>query len=216
MFTGIIEAVGSLRRLVRRGENAQLEIAAAALAATARLGDSIAVNGACLTIAALAGDSLVCDLSTETLVRTTLGGLRKGSRVNLERPLALGDRVGGHLVTGHVDAVGHVLGRTPQGEGAILRVSFPPSLGLLLVQKGSIAIDGVSLTVANLASSHFDVAVIPYTLKETTLGERRAGDPVNLEADLIGKYIARLSSGEARAYQADGLTLTVLKEYGFA
>ncbi len=216
MFTGIIEAVGSLRRLVRRGENAQLEIAAAALAATARLGDSIAVNGACLTIAALAGDFLVCDLSTETLVRTTLGGLRKGSRVNLERPLALGDRVGGHLVTGHVDAVGHVLGRTPQGEGAILRVSFPPSLGLLLVQKGSIAIDGVSLTVANLASSHFDVAVIPYTLKETTLGERRAGDPVNLEADLIGKYIARLSSGEARAYQADGLTLTVLKEYGFA
>ena len=216
MFTGIIEAIGSVQRLTRRGGDAQVEIVASALAATARLGDSVAVDGACLTVAALAGESFVCDLSAETLSRTTLGGLRQGSRVNLERPLALGDRVGGHLVTGHVDAIGHVLGRTPQGEGAILRISFPQSLALLLVQKGSVALDGISLTVANLSPSHFDVAVIPYTLKETTLGEKRAGDPVNLEADLFGKYIARLSAGRGQAYQADGLTLTVLKEYGFA
>jgi riboflavin synthase len=115
-----------------------------------------------------------------------------------------------------VDAIGHVLGRTSQGDGALLRIAFPESLAPLLVQKGSVAVDGISLTVASLAVSHFDAAVIPYTLSETTLGEKRAGDPVNLEADLIGKYIARLSAGTGRTYQAEGLTLTVLKEYGFA
>ena len=216
MFTGIIESIGCVRRLTRRGTDAQVEIAAPALAPSAQLGDSVAVDGACLTVAALMGESFACDLSMETLSRTTLGSLRVGSRVNLERPIALGERVGGHLVTGHVDAIGRLLGRSAQGDGALLRITFPESLALLLVQKGSVAIDGISLTVANLAANHFDVAVIPYTLRETTLGEKRPGAPVNLEADLIGKYIARLSAGKRPAYQADGLTLTVLKEYGFA
>jgi riboflavin synthase len=216
VFTGIIEAIGSVRRLIRRGPDAQIEIAAATIAEAAHLGDSIAVDGSCLTVAALAGGALACDLSAETLSRTTLGGLQVGSRVNLERPLALGDRVGGHLVTGHVDAVGHVLGRNSQGDGAVYRIQFPRSLASLLVQKGSVAVDGISLTVASLAADRFEVAVIPYTLKETTLGEKRPGDAVNLEADLIGKYVARLSAERGYAHQADTLTLTVLKEYGFA
>ena len=216
MFTGIIEAIGSVRRLTRRGADPQVEIAAPAIAATARLGDSIAVEGVCLTVAARTGKAFTCDLSAETLARTALGGLRVGAPVNLERPLALGDRVGGHLVTGHVDAVGHILGRTLQGGGAVYRIGFPHALAPLLVQKGSVAVDGISLTVATLTASHFDVAAIPYTLQETTLGKKRAGDPVNLEADLIGKYVARLSSGQGRANHTDGLTLTVLKEYGFA
>jgi riboflavin synthase len=216
VFTGIIEAIGSVRRLTRRGADAQIEIVAPAIAATAGLGDSIAVEGVCLTVAARTGKAFTCDLSAETLSRTALGGLRVGAPVNLERPLALGDRVGGHLVTGHVDAVGHILGRTLQGGGAVYRIGFPHTLAPLLVHKGSVAVDGISLTVATLTASHFEVAAISYTLQETTLGKKRAGDPVNLEADLIGKYVARLSSGQGRANHTDGLTLTVLKEYGFA
>ena len=216
MFTGIIEAIGSVRRFTRRGADAQVEIVAPAIAATARLGDSIAVDGVCLTVASLEGEAFASDLSMETLSRTALGGLRVGSPVNLERPLALGDRVGGHLVTGHVDAIGHILGRTIQGSGADYRIGFPQMLGSLLVQKGSVAVDGISLTVAALTARGFDVAVIPYTLQETTLGQKRAGDPVNLEADLIGKYVARLSSGQGSAHSTGSLTLTVLKEYGFA
>jgi riboflavin synthase len=216
VFTGIIEAIGSVRRLTRRGAEAQVEIAAPAIAATAHLGDSVAVDGACLTIASLAGEAFACDLSMETLSRTALGGLQVGSRVNLERPLALGDRVGGHLVTGHVDAIGRILGRTIQGGGAVYRIGFPELLGSLLVQKGSVAVDGISLTVAALTARGFDVAVIPYTLQQTTLGEKRAGETVNLEADLIGKYVARLSAGQGRALPTDSLTLAVLKEHGFA
>ena len=133
------------------------------------------MEGACLTVTAVAGTAMACDLSAETLARTTLGALRVGTRVNLERPLRLGDRVGGHLVSGHVDGVGRLVGRTPQGEGAVYRIRFPESLASCLVSKGSVAVDGISLTVAALAGLHFDVAVIPYTLQGTTLAEKRVG-----------------------------------------
>jgi riboflavin synthase len=216
VFTGIIETVGIVRAFVRRPAGARVTISAATIAETARLGDSLAVDGACLTVAALAGDSVACDLSVETLSRTTLGTLRVGTRVNLERPLRLGDRVGGHLVSGHVDALGQLASRLPQGEGAVYRIRFPESLAPFLVPKGSVAVDGISLTVAALASQHFDVAVIPYTLQGTTLAEKRVGARLNLEADLIGKYVARLAAGRTAGPPTGELTLTALKEHGFA
>ena len=216
MFTGIIETVGIVRAFVRRPAGARVTISAATIAETARLGDSLAVDGACLTVAALAGDSVACDLSVETLSRTTLGTLRVGTRVNLERPLRLGDRVGGHLVSGHVDALGQLASRLPQGEGAVYRIRFPETLAPFLVPKGSVAVDGISLTVAALASQHFDVAVIPYTLQGTTLAEKRVGARLNLEADLIGKYVARLAAGRTAGPPTGELTLTALKEHGFA
>jgi riboflavin synthase len=216
VFTGIIETVGTIRAFVRHPAGARVTIGAPAIAETARLGDSLAVDGACLTVAELAGDALVCDLSTETLARTTLGVLRVGTRVNLERPLRLGDRVGGHLVSGHVDAVGHLVGRFPQGEGVTDRIRFPESLAPFLVPKGSVAVDGISLTVAALAAHHFDVAVIPYTLRGTTLAEKRVGAQLNLEADLIGKYVARLAAGRTAGPPSGEVTLMALKEHGFA
>jgi riboflavin synthase len=216
VFTGIIETVGIVRAFVRQPAGARVTIGAATIAESARLGDSLAVDGACLTVAALGGDSVECDLSTETLSRTTLGSLRVGTRVNLERPLRLGDRVGGHLVSGHVDAVGHLVGRLPEGDGAVYRIRFPESLAPFLVTKGSVAVDGISLTVAALAGRHFDVAVIPYTLRGTTLADKQVGARLNLEADLIGKYVARLAGAGAAGRPSGDVTLMALKEHGFA
>ena len=192
MFTGIIEAIGTVRELVRGTGGARTSIAAGPLAEGLRVGDSIAVDGACLTASAITGDGFTCDLSDETLRHTTLGSLRTGSRVNLERPLRLGDRLGGHLVTGHVDVVGEIVSRPPQGDGEFWRFRFPREWAPLLVMKGSIAVDGISLTVADLTRDTFGAALIPHTLRHTTLGSKRAGDPVNLEADLLGKHVARL------------------------
>jgi riboflavin synthase len=216
VFTGIIEAIGTVRQLTRQPTGARVEIAAATIAQATRPGDSLAVEGACLTVTALASETMLCDLSVETLARTTLGALRVGTRVNLERPLRLGDRVGGHLVSGHVDAVGQLVGRIPQGDGAVYRIRFPASLAPFLVPKGSVAVDGISLTVAALTSERFDVAVIPYTLRGTTLAEKRVGARLNLEADLVGKYVTHLAAGRTMAPGAREVTWTLLKEHGFA
>ncbi|MBI2563392.1 MAG: riboflavin synthase [candidate division NC10 bacterium] len=216
MFTGIIEAIGTIRGYSPRADGARAVIGAGPLAEGLRVGDSIAVDGACLTVTSLKGGGFACDLSAETLARTTLRTLRVGARVNLERPLRLGDRLGGHLVTGHVDAVGQVADRVPQGDGEFVRFRFPPDLAPLLVMKGSIAVDGISLTVAELGRDTFGVALIPHTLHHTTLGGKRVGDPVNLEADLLGKHVARLLAGRADFVGQEGLTLASLKEHGFA
>ncbi len=216
MFTGIIEAVGRVREYTRKPGGAWAQIEAGPLAEGLRVGDSIAVDGACLTVTTVKEDGFTCDLSAETLDRTTLGRLRVGSRVNLERPLRLGDRLGGHLVTGHVDAVGEVAGRTPQGDGEFWRFQFPQELTSLLVMKGSIAVDGISLTVAELSRDTFGVALIPHTLQRTTLGSKRVSDPVNLEADLLGKHVARLLEGRSNAMNQGRLTLAFLEEHGFA
>ncbi|MGE5850193.1 MAG: riboflavin synthase [Candidatus Methylomirabilota bacterium] len=233
MFTGIIEAIGTVQGFSRQGEGARVRIGAGALAEGLRLGDSVAVEGACLTVTALRGDGFSADLSVETLARTTLGRLRAGMRVNLERPLRLGDRLGGHLVSGHVDAVGQIVERTPQGDGEFMRIRFPRELEPLLVMKGSIAVDGISLTVAELSRDTFGVAIIPHTLEHTTLSDKRAGDAVNLEADLLGKHVARLltlragvslraggvsepEAGRGDATRQGGLTLAMLQEHGFA
>ena len=216
MFTGIIEVIGTVQEFSRQGDGARVHIGAGPLAEGLRLGESIAVEGACLTVTALRGNGFAADLSVETLKRTTLGRLRAGARVNLERPLRLGDRLGGHLVTGHVDGVGQLAERVPQGDGEFIRTRFPRELGSLLVMKGSIAVDGISLTVAELSRDAFGVAIIPHTLEHTTLRDKRVGDPVNLEADLLGKHVARLLVGRFEATGQAGLTLAMLQEHGFA
>jgi riboflavin synthase len=190
MFTGLVEAVGELRRRTPGSGGVQLQIAAPFVAELA-LGDSVAVNGVCLTVVARDEETFVADAGPETLLVTSLGALEPESAVNLERPLVAGGRLGGHFVQGHVDAVGKVLARRPAEEFEWLTVQFPPELAPLLVLKGSVAVDGVSLTVARLKESAFDVQVVPYTIEHTNIGRMRPGDPVNLEVDMVGKYVAR-------------------------
>lgn len=214
VFTGIIEGIGTVAALARQGRGGRVEIEAGPLAADLRLGDSIAVDGACLTVTALGGRRFAADLSPESLRRTTLGGLRPGDRVNLERPLRLQDRLGGHLVTGHIDAVGTIAARIPQEVGERWRIRYPQPLAGLLVPKGSVAVDGISLTLAAVAATTFDLALIPFTLRQTTLPGKRPGAAVNLEADLLGKYAAR-RAGDPAAGTA-GLTLATLQEHGYA
>ena len=189
MFTGIVEELGAVRSF----EEGRLVVGCRLVAIDSTLGASVAVNGACLTVVERAGDTLGFDLSGETLDRTAFGSVRAGDRVNLERPVTLAARLGGHLVQGHVDGVGRVaaVDRSPDG-GATLTVRIPEELEALVVQKGSIAIDGISLTVAAIDGPELRVALIPHTLAVTTLGAAAAGDPVNIEVDMIGRYVARL------------------------
>jgi riboflavin synthase len=194
MFTGIVEGVGTVAAVAAApdGSRARLRLAAPFLAADLAPGDSVAVNGCCVTVAGREPDGFGADLVAETLRRTALGRLRPGDRVNLERPLAAGGRLGGHLVQGHVDGVARLLERRPVGAGEELRVELPEALARYVVEKGSIALDGVSLTVAGLGPGWFAVALVPHTLQVTTLGERRPGDPLQLEVDVVAKYVERL------------------------
>jgi riboflavin synthase len=194
MFTGIVEGTGRVVTLAVApgGAGAWLEVEAPWPAGTLAAGDSVAVDGCCLTVAAATPTGFAADLVAETLRRTALGRLAAGDRVNLERPLALGGRLGGHLVQGHVDGVARVLERQAAGEGRELRVELPEALARYVVEKGSIAVDGVSLTVAGLGQGWFAVALVPHTLATTTLGERGPGDPVHLEVDVVAKYVERL------------------------
>jgi riboflavin synthase len=189
MFTGIVEELGT----VREGGPGRLVVACGTVLGDTDVGSSIAVNGVCLTVVGRGSDLLSFDLSEETLRRTDLGRLSPGHHVNLERPVTLATRLGGHLVQGHVDGVGEVASVEPEpGGGARLSVSPPPELLRYVVEKGSIAVDGVSLTVAGLDDHAFSVALIPHTLAATTLGTVGVGDPVNLEVDLVAKYVERL------------------------
>jgi riboflavin synthase len=201
MFTGIVEGTGTVAALAvaAGGGGARLEVEAPFLAGDLRPGESVAVNGCCLTVAEPTPGGFAADLVAETLRRTALGGLAAGAAVNLERPMALGGRLGGHLVQGHVDGVARVLERTPVGDGEEVRVELPPGLERYVVEKGSIAVDGVSLTVAGVGPGWFAVALVPHTLEVTTLGRRRPGDPVQLEVDVIAKYVERLVARPMRA-----------------
>ena len=209
MFTGIVEGTGTVAGLgtAADGSGARLEVEAPFLAGELRLGESVAVNGCCLTVAEPTARGFAADLVAETLRRTALGGLAAGDLVNLERPMALGGRLGGHLVQGHVDGVAEVLERTAVGDGEEVRVELPGELARYVVEKGSVAVDGVSLTVAGVGPGWFAVALVPHTLEVTTLGDRRPGDPVQLEIDVVAKYVERLVSPmRAGAYEtsADG------------
>ena len=194
MFTGIIEELGTVRAVTPNAGGARLEISAARVLEDAALGASIAVNGCCLTVVELLDDGWAADAVTETLDRTSLGSLRSGDPVNLERPVRLADRLGGHVVQGHVDSVGTLQARASLPDGsARMTFSAPPGVLRYVVEKGSITVDGISLTVAALddANGTFDVAVIPHTLAVTTLGPKQPGDPVNLEVDVLAKYVER-------------------------
>lgn len=189
MFTGLVEEVGSVLRLVRRGEGAHLHVAARRVLEGTRLGDSINVNGACLTVVELSPSAFAVDCMPETLEHTTIGTLHPGAPANLERAMALGDRLGGHLVLGHVDAVGTVVGVAQRGMSWEVRVGLPAALRGLVAPKGSVAVDGISLTVTDVSAEDFGLGIIPHTLRETTLRALSAGTRVNLEADVLARYV---------------------------
>jgi len=192
VFTGIVEEVGTVRAAVARGDVMRLELAASVVREGAEVGASVAVNGVCLTVVERTTDGLRFEVGPETLSRTSLGRLRPRAGVNLERPLRFGGPLGGHLVLGHVDQVGTTERVTRVESTARVRIVLPgPELAALLIPQGSVAVDGVSLTVAALDGSAFEVMLIPHTLAATTLGRLEAGQPVNIEADVIGKYVAR-------------------------
>jgi riboflavin synthase len=189
MFTGLVEEVGRVVRLTRRGEGAHLYVSAHRVLEGTRIGDSVSVSGACLTVVAIGGDTFAVDCMAETLEHTTIGSLRPGHEVNLERALALGDRLGGHLVLGHVDGVGDVLSSRSRGIAQELRVSLPVELRGFVAGKGSIAVDGISLTVTDVTETEFGLGIIPHTLRETTLRAVSPGRRVNLEIDVLARYV---------------------------
>lgn len=191
MFTGLVQSLAQVRDLQAAGPGVRLTVHDPVLAQQRRLGDSVAVNGCCLTVVACDGADLGFDAGQETLSRTNLGRLQPGDRVNLEASLRLGEELGGHLVTGHVDGVGTVAERIDDADWCTMWFAAPASLMGQLASKGSIAVDGVSLTLVDVVENRFSVALIPHTLQVTTLGFRRVGDPVNLETDLLAKYVQR-------------------------
>ena len=219
MFTGIVEEVGVLKSIRRGASSAVLEIAALTVLEDIHLGDSIAVNGVCLTATSFTGSSFTADVMHETLDRSSLAALRPGSRVNLERAMAANGRFGGHIVAGHVDGVGTVL-ETKQDDNAVwYTIAAGPEVLRYVVEKGSITIDGISLTVARVGPESFAISAIPHTVAVTVLKDRKAGDKVNLETDIIGKYVEKLlTTGPvqtAEPKQTSGITKDFLTRYGF-
>lgn len=214
MFTGLIEEVGLVQR-VRKGEGSTtLAIQGRDVLADLAIGDSIAIDGTCMTVTSAERGLFAVDLSDETLVRTTLGDLRPADPVNLERPCRPTDRLGGHIVTGHIDGVGTVLEIRETGGTWWFSFSYPETLRPLLVEKGSVAVDGISLTVAELCEASFSVAIIPHTYRHTTLSSKHVGRRVNLEADLLGKYVIRYLEGLQGSARAVVLAESVLRERG--
>ncbi|MDA8097861.1 MAG: riboflavin synthase [Clostridia bacterium] len=216
MFTGIIEELGTLERIERGSVSAHLNIRVREILKEVRLGDSISVNGVCLTVTDFASDRFTADVMGETLAKTNLGNLRIGDRVNLERALRMGDRLGGHLVSGHIDGVGTIVDKAPHGIAQVFTVEAPDVVMRYVIRKGSLAIDGISLTVVDCTDRSFRVSIIPHTAKMTTLGFKKKGDSVNLEADMLARYVEKLLQG--REPKADGsgkLDNTFLSKHGF-
>jgi riboflavin synthase len=219
MFTGLIEQVGTLLRIERRGPDARLVVQCTFDSLT--LGESVAVDGACLTVCEVLGQGFVAMASTETLSRTTLGRAGPGTPVHLERALALGARMGGHIVAGHVDAVGHMLDKRARGQALEVTYELPQEIAGQVAPKGSIAIDGVSLTVNGVEPGAFKVMLVPYTQGETHLTRKRPGDPVNLESDVLAKYVARAlglggAGGDPRNEKREGgVSIELLLKQGF-
>ncbi|MFD0686971.1 riboflavin synthase [Actinomadura fibrosa] len=199
MFTGIVEELGEIEAVEPDGDSAKLTIRGPLVTGDAVHGASIAVNGVCLTVVDVKDGSFTADVIKETLDKSSLGALAPGSRVNLERPVRLSDRLGGHLVQGHVDGVGTIISREPGDRWDVVTVSLPPHLSRYLVDKGSITVDGISLTVVEAGADRFSVALIPTTLALTTLGHKEPGDPVNLEVDVVAKYVERMLGDRAGA-----------------
>lgn len=223
MFTGLVEETGQVRSVRRAGRSLHLTVGARTVLEGLRLGDSVAVNGVCLTVVRFDGDSFTVDVMPETFQRTSLGALTPGSLVNLERAMALGNRFGGHIMQGHVDGMGTIAALEQDEIAVRMTVAAPPELLRYVVPKGSIAIDGISLTVVDVSQDRFQVSLIPHTLAATNLRQRRVGDRVNLEADVLAKYVERLlawrlppeQSGAATRPGSAGLTEAFLREHGF-
>jgi riboflavin synthase len=214
VFTGIIEHVGTISAARHSHDGSRLTVNMPGVH-DLREGESIAVNGACLTAAIAADEAFDADVSAETLRRTTLGRLRVGDRVHLERSLRVGDRLGGHFVQGHVDEVGTIRGLTPEGDGVVIDVAVSSDARRFIVEKGSISLDGVSLTVASLTPDGARIAVIPYTLACTTFGIRRIGDGLNVEYDMLAKYVARLLADDGNG-NGSRLDESFLQRHGYA
>ena len=212
MFTGIIEEMGSVKALRHEAGAARLAVSASMVLGGTASGDSICVNGVCLTVVDMDKNGFSADVAVETLKVTNLGELKTGAKVNLERALQLSARIGGHLVSGHVDAVGRIREKREEGNGWRIFIDAPDTVLRYVIKKGSIAIDGISLTVADVDKKGFSIAMIPHTAKLTTLGFKLAGDSINLETDLIGKYVERLLAGRVE----DGVSLELLRKSGFA
>ncbi len=212
MFTGIIEEMGNVKALRREAGAARLTISASTVLGSTALGDSICVNGVCLTVVDIGKSEFSADVANETLKVTNLGELQVGQKVNLERALQLSARIGGHLVTGHVDAVGWIREKRQESNSWRVFIEAPETALRYIIKKGSVAADGISLTVADVDITGFSIAMIPHTAKLTTLGFKSAGDSVNLETDIIGKYVERLLSGRVEG----DLNLEFLRGHGFA
>jgi len=213
MFTGIVEDTGKVSRIVHRGQEKRLILELPPHLTEVQLGDSININGVCLTVVQKNEQGIELDLSLETLQKTALRDLKEGDKVNLERALRLTDRLGGHIVTGHVDGIGEIVEKREEGDFFQLKIRIPESVSRYVVQKGSIAIDGISLTVNECQEGEIRMTLIPYTIEKTTLRQKRVGDRVNIEGDILGKYVEKfLDRGDKKRGRVD---LSFLKEHGF-
>jgi riboflavin synthase len=223
VFTGIVAATGTIQHLIARGGEARLEVTTVLDLSDVKIGDSIAVNGTCLTVTALIDKGFAADVSGETLSRTTLKGARRGAPVNLEKALRLGDRLGGHIVLGHVDGMGTIVEKTATAQSLRLGVEVEPTLARYIIEKGSVAIDGVSLTVNLCEKTRFYVNMIPTTAAVTTLGGKSRSDQVNIETDILGRFVekllveGRIPEGDTREKSAGtaGIDTALLARYGF-
>ena len=214
MFTGIIEEMGIVSEVRRTLQGTILTIIASDALADSKVGDSIGIDGVCLTMTQVDSTSFTADISAETLRRTTLGDRSLGDGVNLERSLRLNSRLGGHIVLGHVDDVGVISGWKDEGTSSMMRVSASPDVMRYVVFKGSICVDGISLTIANLFETEFEIALIPHTKQVTTIGKKRVGDRVNIEVDLLGRYVERLLAD--RPEKPHSVDLAFLRSHGYA
>lgn len=214
MFTGIIEEVGTIKKLTEQGPSARIEIMAKTVLEGSKLGDSIAVNGVCLTVTKLGKDSFCADVMAETMRRSSLGQLQKGSSVNLERAMAADGRFGGHIVSGHIDGMGQISKISPEGNAVWYTIEASETILAGIVEKGSIAIDGISLTVAKISNKDFAVSIIPHTGANTILSEKKPGDVVNLENDMIGKYVQKFMQKKEEKPQSK-ISEEFLGKYGF-
>ncbi len=215
MFTGLVEGVGKIRAVRRTGEDMRITLAPPFPAAECRVGDSISVDGVCLTVTDITGGCVSMDVSGETLSRSTLGLLKQGDAVNTERALRLADRLGGHLVSGHVDGIGRILERSARDRSWRLRIGIDRRLSRYTIEKGSVSVDGISLTVNRTGGTFFEVNVIPQTGRETTLLTKKVGAPVNIETDLIGKYVEKLLSSGDSGRDRTGISMEMLLKQGF-
>ena len=217
MFTGLVEEIGTVRRITVSADGASIDVAAKTVLSDLKIGDSVAVSGPCLTVTALAGDGFTAYVMPETLKKTNLGNLSAGSEVNLERALSLNARLGGHMVSGHIDAAVDLIDRQREGGAILLTFNCLPDLMRYIVPKGSVALDGVSLTVAAVGEDRFTVGVIPHTADQTTVGRRKIGDRFNLEVDLLGKYVEKMLSPFTGGEKSEKskISLAFLQEQGY-